>query len=40
MSYAKRRIAVFLSMLILLTTVFGLVPAESVKAATTSVVVG
>lgn len=40
MSYAKRRIAVFLSMLIMLTTVFGLVPAESVEAATTSVAVG
>ena len=40
MSYAKRRIAVFLSMLIMLTTVFGLVPAKSVEAATGSVIVG
>lgn len=40
MSYAKRRIAVFLSMLILLTTVFGLVPAKSVEAAAGSVLVG
>lgn len=40
MSYAKRRIAVFLSMLIMLTTVFGLVPAKSVKAATGNVIVG
>lgn len=36
MNYAKRRIAVFLSMLVMLTAVFGLVPAKSVEAATIS----